>query len=71
MSSRSVFLGWLAAAALASTAWAQGQEDSGKPAQIVLRPAAVPVPRSSTRSCPSIARWCRATRRFFIIVRSS
>ena len=44
MSRRSVFLAWLAVAALASPSCAQGQERAAKPTQIVLRPAAEPVP---------------------------
>ena len=44
MSRRSVFLGWLAVAALASIARLRAQEEPAKPTQIVLRPAAAPVP---------------------------
>jgi Sigma-70 region 2 len=44
MSSRSVCLGWLALAALASPARAQGQELAARATQIALRPAAAPVP---------------------------
>jgi hypothetical protein len=45
MSSRFVFLGWLAVAALASPARLRGQDAAtAKSRQIVLRPAAAPVP---------------------------
>jgi hypothetical protein len=45
MSSRCVILGWLAVAALASPARLRGQDAAAaKPTQIVLRPAAAPVP---------------------------
>ncbi len=44
MTNRCAYLSWLAAAALASSAPVQGQEEAGKPAPIVLRPAAAPVP---------------------------
>ena len=44
MSRRCAFVGWLAAAALVSSARANAQEGAVKPTPIVLRPAAAPVP---------------------------
>ena len=44
MRRRSVFLGWLALAALALVILALAQEEAAKPTQIVLRPAKAPVP---------------------------
>ena len=62
-----LFLGWLAVVVLAHAARLRGREeacqaDSDRAATGRGTGAA----RSSISFCPSIARWCRVTRRFFI-----
>ena len=71
MSRRFVFLGWLAVAALASPARLRAQEGSRQADADRAATGRGACARAQVlSSCPSVARWCRATRRFFITARS-